>query len=78
MPKGLVDRTPTQEERAAIQYDLSEWPGAEAAVRELIAAGCDRGELETLLVRLRRASGTTPWSKAELIDAAKRFDRDAN
>jgi hypothetical protein len=39
----------------------------------LIAAGCDRGELETLLVRLRRALGTTPWSKAELIFEANRF-----
>lgn len=73
-----MDKPPTLEERAAIQNDLHQWAGADDALNQLIAAGCDRGELEMLLVRLRRAWGTTPWSKAELMAAAKFFTRGAN
>ena len=69
---------PTHEELAAIQDDIHDRTGADAALEQLIAAGCDRGELEILLVRLRRASGTTPWSKTDLIAAAKFFTRGAN
>jgi len=70
-----VGRPATQEEWAAIQYDLDEW--SDAALNQLIAGGCDRGELKTLLVRLRRASETTTWSKADLEDAANRVSRTA-
>ena len=73
-----MDMPPTQEERAAIQDDVHCWTGADAALEQLIAAGCGRDEVETLLVRLRRALGTTPWSKTDLMAAAKVFTRGAD
>jgi hypothetical protein len=75
--KILVEKPTTPGELAAIQYDLDDWQGADDAMNQLIAAGCELVTLQTLLVRLRRASPTEGWAKAELNRAAKLFDRGA-
>jgi hypothetical protein len=73
-----VDKSSTDEELTAISKGLDELPGAQDALKQLVAVGCDVGILLTLLVRLRRASTTYVWSKAELNDAAKLYEHAAN
>jgi hypothetical protein len=70
-----VNKPPTHEELTTIRNDLDEWPGADDAVKQLVSAGCDADMLCTLLVRLRRASATDVWTKAELNDAARGCNR---
>jgi hypothetical protein len=44
----------------------------------LVTAGCDDGELRRLLALLWRASETEVWTKEDLIDASKLYERAAN
>jgi hypothetical protein len=74
----LVNKPPTNEELTALRNRLDKWPGANDAVQQLVAAGCDFGVLLKLLALLCRASTTDVWTKADLNDAAKLYERAAN
>jgi hypothetical protein len=74
----LVNKPPTQKELTALHNSLDNCPGANDAVQQLHEAGCDVGELLTLLALLCRASTTDVWTKADLNDAAKLYERAAN
>jgi hypothetical protein len=74
----LVNKPPTDEEVTALRNRLDKWLGANDAVQQLIAVGCDVDVLLTLLAMLCRASTTDVWTKADLNDAAKLYERAAN
>ena len=73
-----MNKPPTDEEVTALRSRLDQWPGANDAVQQLVDVGCDVGGLLTLLALLCRASTTDVWTKADLNDAAKLYERAAN